>query len=322
MNAEELIERLKKSFNAPSTKDEKFKVVLVCIVISTTFWFFNALNQDNYTTQINYPIEWSFNEERFQIVGELPDRIPVEVNGGGWDLMTRSFSFNMPPIEIVLASPQDSKYILTSQLRGDLSRNLDPVTVNYIIRDSLKYDIQERVSRKLALQFDPSNVIFDSDYKINSEYRLSPDSIQVKGPKSVVEELPSVIKLNPELNEIDGDFDDMVDLPTISEYVLPSISQVNLSFEVIRYISISEPHTVELVNLPDTSWRTENSTILVDYFIGETEFDASDSTRIKLVADFDRMNGQDSTIRIEVITGRSMIERLRLSSESIKMIRP
>ena len=322
MNAEELIERLRKSFNAPSTKDEKFKVVLVCIVISTTFWFFNALNQENYTTQINYPLEWSFDNDKFQVVGDLPQKISVEVNGGGWDLMTLSLGFNMSPIDIALVNPQESKYILTSQLRGELSRSLDPITINYLIRDSLKYNIQERVSRKLALQFDSSNVTYNSDYKLNSEFRLRPDSMEVTGPKSIVEGLPDPIRLNAELNEVDGDFDDIIDLPTISEYVVPLISQVNLSFEVIRLISVSERHNVKLVNLPDTSWRAENSQILVDYVIGETEFDATDSTRIQLVADFERMNSKDSTIIIEVITGRSMIERVRLSSKTIKMIRP
>ncbi len=322
MNAEELIERLRKSFHAPSTKDEKFKVVLVCIVISTTFWFFNALNQENYTTQISYPIQWSFDGDRYLVVGELPERIPVEVNGGGWDLMTRSFGFNMSPIDIVLASPQESKYILTSQLRGDLSRNLDPVTINYVIRDSLKYDIQERVTRRLALQFDPSNITFDSDYKLNSDYRLRPDSIEVEGPKSIIESLPEYIDLSADINEVDGDFDDNIDLPALAEYVEPSVNQVNLSFEVIRFISISEQHDVELLNLPDTSWRPVNGQILVDYVIGETEFDATDSTRIRLVADFERMDSNDSTITVEVITGRSMIERIQLSSETIKMIKP
>lgn len=321
MNAEELIERLKKSFHAPSTKDEKFKVVLVCIVISTTFWFFNALNQEDYSTQINYPIEWTFDQTKYQVVGELPARIPIEVNGGGWDLMARSFGFNMPPLQIVLLNPEQKKSMLTSKLRGDLSRNLDPVSITYIIKDSLIFDIQERVNKVIKLQVDDRKVSMDSDYKRSSSYMLEPDSIVVTGPSSIIAEMSDTMQLVPELSDIDSDVNEEIPLPVLPDYIDVNLSQVNLIFEVIRYIAISEEINVELLNLPDSLWTPTVSDILVNYSIGETEFDATDSTRIRLVADFNRMVWADSTIAMEIITGRPLIEEVSLAQDSLKLFR-
>lgn len=321
MNAEELIERFRKSLNAPSTKDEKYKVVLICLVISTTFWFFNALNQDDYTTQINYPVSWAYNDDVYQLVGELPDRIPVEVTGGGWDLMTRSFGFNMEPIEISLSSPDESKYILTSQLRGELSRNLDPVTVNFIIADSLNYDIQRIISKTIFLALDDSGISVDSDYRISSEFSLFPDSVTVSGPESIVRQMPSTVSVIADINNVDEDFEGEVDLPTLPNLVSSETDRTVLRFEVMRYINITERHRVELVNAPDTLWQPNISEVVVDYVIGEAEFDATDSTRISVVADFEQMNKQDSVVQLEVIVGRSLIENLTLSTQEVKIIK-
>lgn len=321
MNAEELIERLKKSFSAPSKKDEKIKVVLICIVISTTFWFFNALNQDDYTSQISYPVEWIYDQENYIAVGDLPSRVALEVNGGGWDLMTRFFGFNMNPVAIELEEPSASKYVLTSQLRGDLSRSLDPVSVNFLIQDSLNYNIQPKVARKLKLVFNDAELDFDSDYKLNGEYQLTPDSLEVVGPQSLVYQLPNAIEVSAEVSGIDGDRSLEIDAPELPDMISASVENLRLSFEVMRFIPINERKLVELVNLPDTTWVAVPSEISIDYKIGESQFDVTDSSRIRIVADYNRMNRQDSSITLEVIQGRDLIQNIQLSSESIKLIK-
>lgn len=321
MNAEELIERLKKSFSAPSKKDEKIKVVLICIVISTTFWFFNALNQDDYTSQISYPVEWIYDQENYIAVGDLPSRVALEVNGGGWDLMTRFFGFNMNPVAIELEEPSASKYVLTSQLRGDLSRSLDPVSVNFLIQDSLNYNIQPKVARKLKLVFNDAELDFDSDYKLNGEYQLTPDSLEVVGPQSLVYQLPNAIEVSAEVSDIDGDRSLEIDAPELPDMISASVENLRLSFEVMRFIPINERKLVELVNLPDTTWVAVPLEISIDYKIGESQFDVTDSSRIRIVADYNRMNRQDSFITLEVIQGRDLIQNIQLSSESIKLIK-
>lgn len=321
MNAEELIERLKKSFSAPSKKDERIKVVLMCIVISTTFWFFNALNQDNYTSQIDYPITWDYDASRFIAVTEMPKSIPIEVNGGGWDLMTRSFGFNMNPMNIALNEPDNSTYMLTSQLRAELSRNLDPVGINFLIQDSLKYDIQPRVERRLLLMFDPTGVQLDADYRLSGSFRLNPDSITVEGPERIVHELPADLMIKASIEGVDGDFKGEISLPALPEFVQAKREKVTLSFEVMQYLKMTESKTVQLVNFPDDTWQTNPEVVQVEYELGEAVFDATDTSRISVIADYNRWNPQDSTLLLEVIQRESLIENITLSSPTVKVIK-
>lgn len=318
MNAEKLTERIKQSFNAPSGKDEKVKVVLICIVISTTFWFFNALNQENYSLQIEYPIEWNFDQEQLIAVGELPNNIALEVNGGGWDLMARSFGFNMSPLTIDLANANGSNYILTADLRADLSRNLDPVGINYLITDSLLFNVQPRIKRQLKLTFDDAELQFDSDYRLSGNYVLQPDSIEVVGPEEMINALPdSLVVIHPR-NGIDRDFEEDISLPELPDQVISMQEKVTLSFDVIRLISINEEKRIELINFPE-GWEAETDMVAIDYRISESQFDVTDSIRVKIVADYVQWNEQDSTVILEVVQVLKTIDQITLSTDKIKV---
>jgi YbbR domain-containing protein len=41
----------------------------------------NALNKDNYTTVVDYPIDIIYDKEEFMAVEKLPSRVKIEING-------------------------------------------------------------------------------------------------------------------------------------------------------------------------------------------------------------------------------------------------
>ncbi|OEK06322.1 YbbR-like domain-containing protein [Roseivirga misakiensis] len=317
-SAEDIIEKLKRSFQTPSRKDERFKVVVVCIVISTTFWFFSALNKSDYISQINYPVEIVFDDQNYIATSELPDRIPIEVTGGGWDLMTRSFGFNMNPIQIRLTDPDASNHILTSSLRGQLTPGLDPVIVNYILEDSLRFDIQKRASREFELILDPESINLDADFRLASSVTLNPSSVTWTGPERLINAMDRVIYVNAGLDNIDEDVIETVDIPETPEFFTSDTESVELSFEVVRLMDIEADLTVELINFPDSLWEVIPPSIKVRYRIEETKFDVADTLSIRLVADYQSLNPSDSSIQVQAISSQDYIEELRLSTQAVK----
>lgn len=317
-SAEDIIEILKKSFHTPSRKDEKIKVVVLCIVISTTFWFFSALNKEDYISQVNYPIEIVFNETDYIATSDLPTRIPLEVTGGGWDLMTRSFGFNMKPIRIRLNQPNETGFILTSSLRGELTPRLDPVAVNYILEDSLIYDIQKRISRTFKLSLDPSSITLDDDFRISSPIVLKPDSVIWTGPEDVINALSDIIYVQADLTNIDEDVDEVVDIPDTPSLFSTNIESTQVNFNVVRMIDVDQNVDVQLVNFPDSLWAIFPSNVILNYRIAETLFDVADTTGVIIQADYNKLNPNDSTIDISVIKGTDYIEELEVSVKTIK----
>lgn len=318
-SAEDIIERLKKSFHTPSSKDEKFKVVVLCIVISTTFWFFSALNKDDYISQINYPIEIEFDQEGYIATRDLPSRIPIEVTGGGWDLMTRSFGFNMSPVKIILDRPDESNYVMTSSLRGQLTPRLDPVVINFILRDSITYDIQKRVSRTFKLALDPSSISLDDSYRVASTISIMPDTVVWTGPERIIKDLDRVIYVEANITGIDRDVNEEIDLPEAPSLIEVQMESAVLSFEVVRLLDVSDKITIELLNFPDSLWRTDISEASIKYQIAETYFDATDSARVRITANYDDMNLQDSSLVLKVSMQDEHIEKLQVSPRSIRV---
>lgn len=317
---EDIIERLKKTFQTPSSKDERIKVVVLCLVISTTFWFFSALNKDDYISQINYPVEIVYNEADYIAVEEVPDRIRLEVTGGGWDLMTRSFGFNMSPIRIRVNQPDVNRYVLASSLRGRLTPNLDPVVINYVLTDSINYDIQRKISRTITLAVDSARIDLNADYRFASGLSLSPSQVTLVGPEKLVNAVSDPLFINPGLTDVSSDVDESIDLPELDELIQPSQQSIQLMFDVFQMMQVDETIDVTLVNVPDSLWRAEPTQLAVSYRAPENAIDFTDSTAIRLIADFSTMNPTDSTCELSIQINQEEIESVRLSTTRVKLL--
>ena len=319
-SAEEIIEKLKRSFNAPSKKDEKIKVVVFCIIISTTFWFFSALNKSDYVTQISYPIEFSYDTEAYVAVGTLPRQIGVEVTGGGWDLMTRSFGFNMEPIVIELDDPSQSKFQLTSTFRGELTPRLDPVVVNFILRDSLFYNIEKKVTREIPLAFDSAGLSLAPDHRITSAVSLSPPSVRFTGPESLINALPEPYVVKADGDNYDDSMDETFDLPDWeSELISANLSEVGVQLEIDEFLSYQRPVQVMRLNFEDSTLSIEPSEVEVSYTIRRSEEVYADSLDIMLIADFYTFDSTDSTVAVSVAVKAGHIRDLSLSLSRLKV---
>ena len=119
---------------------KNWKVVVLSLVGATTFWFFNALNK-SYDTNINYPIEFVFDKDSVVVMKPLPENIRMNVSSGGWNLLRKTYWFNLPPIEIELTNPTSVQYMDRGLLFPIVVNQMTELRVNYIVSDSLFIDI-------------------------------------------------------------------------------------------------------------------------------------------------------------------------------------
>lgn len=318
--AEDILEKFKRSFNTPSKKDEKIKVVLVCIVISTTFWFFNALNKNDYVTRISYPVSLQFDTEAYVATEALPTRIPIEVSGGGWDLMTRYFGFKMNPITVNLETPDQNGYLMTSSLRSQIAPELDPITINYFLIDSLSFKIEKKVTSEVVLAYDTASISLSENYIKTSEIRLNPATVRITGPGSRIEAIGDTLWIRERIDGISEDFDDEVSLPDLPELVSASQENVQVGFQVVRLFKVDVSIPIEQRNFPKGNWTLEPSRAAVAYKVPETSFDVTDTSGIRLFVDFKQM-AQDSSLVIQQEVLNKSFKEVTVLPQKIKAIR-
>jgi hypothetical protein len=138
-----------KSIIAPSNQD--IKVVVLSVLGATIIWVLSALNK-TYTSVITCPIVLEYARENTIQVKPPPEFVEANVTGVGWDLLKQSISFNKEPLMITLDNPVETKQIAGYTIQPLLSQHLGSLNLNFIVTDSLSFNIQPKISKKINLK--------------------------------------------------------------------------------------------------------------------------------------------------------------------------
>lgn len=270
---------------------------MLCIIAATTFWLLNALNK-RYTTKINYPIEFLVdNPEAVVVVKELPSKIEIDVSGGGWNLLRRTIWFNVSPLTIPLNNPTEVKYIPGSSLVPLISDQLSDISLNYVITDTLKVDIEEKLSKSAFLRIDSANINLAPSYRIVSEIAINPDTVTFVGPSSIINQLPDTVYLTLP-TAIASDFDEEIKISGVESNLVSHVPQeVNIRFEVAPFLRQTSVVDVTPLNFPeDSSMIVLDRKVEIIYTVQEEMAGAIDDDDFKVWADFKDFDSADSTI--------------------------
>lgn len=278
--------------------NETIKVVVLCVVTATTFWFFNALN-DNYSTRITYPIKFTYPDSALVKVKELPKKVSINVSGGGWNLLRKTFWFTITPVEVPLEAPVDTKYILGNSLYSLIADQMTEIQLNFVENDTLKIDIDSIKSTRSKLTVDSTKIKLADGYQIISKIKLSHDSAGFSGPERFIQSIPNTIAIDIEDENISNNYSKEIYLPTFgSSLVSRNPVEVKVEFSVAKFIKQELMLPFEKINAPADS----NSYIFIDslatmsFKIKEELAGNYDLDSIKLFIDYDKIQPSDSTV--------------------------
>lgn len=241
---------LKSIFNLLSFNQKNWKAVVLCMVAATVFWFLNALNKE-YTTNINFPLSFEFDERYYIAVEPLPEKIQMNVTGIGWDLFRRSAGFKIPPLVIPLNRPSEVRKIVGASLPALFSSQLVTLQINFVVVDTLNIQFQPKAKRWLSLKVDSIENHLRENYGRVGDIIISPDSISIEGPINIVTALQEPYPLRLKKNNMDENFDDEVEVKLPQGNLMkrnPPV--VNVSFQVEKFIDISDSINLEFINTP------------------------------------------------------------------------
>ncbi len=191
--------------NQPIEKRKRFTInrrlyiVLVCFFIAIIFWFLLALSRD-YPATVTFPITYTNLPDKKIIVNDLPDSIALQIKAKGFRIMAYKLSTRRKVLEIDVASRLQSGRSLQGEVLAvptrvfapDFIRQFGPdIAIFGYQPDSIVFYFSELVTKKLPVQL-RMNIQYDKQYDASEELIISPDSIEVSGPPSVVNNLTMV----------------------------------------------------------------------------------------------------------------------------------
>ena len=273
-----------------------WKVVILCFIGATTFWFFSALGKE-YSYRINHPIRFQYDTDSLIAVKPLPKYVDLDVSGGGWDLFKESFWFGSDPVMIELENPAAIRFLTRPTILPILTEELDQFRVNFLFTDTLFINIDRKTSKLVQLTIDSANIDLERNYRIVSPISISPDTMRVFGPTSFLDSLRDTYEIILEDDKVDETYSGNADLQLPNGFdIYAAPSTISVSFEVDRFNTLQLQTAVELINFPeDSSVFLTDPSISIRFVVQESrqkDFSASD---FKVIVDLDMLNPADST---------------------------
>ncbi|MBK6266541.1 hypothetical protein JKA74_15960 [Marivirga sp. S37H4] len=300
--------------------NETLKVVVLCIVTATTFWFFNALN-DSYTTSINYPIKFTYPDSVYVAVEELPEEVQINVTGGGWNLLRKTLWFTNDPVEVQLSDPAGNSFILGSSLYPLISDQITELQLNFIETDRLPIEIDSIKTKKAKIEVDSLEIDLKENFRITSVINTSVDSAEFTGPERFIKTIPDVILLKINETEISRDYKKEKELPTFgSSLVNRRPVEVEISFTVERFINQELMIPFQLTNAPldSANYVFDDTLVYLNFNIEEKLAGKFDLDSIQLEIDYRKMSKSDSLVLPEIKALPQLLRNKTIEVDSVE----
>ncbi len=300
-----------------SFSKENLRTLALSILGAVIFWVFNALNKE-YSTRIDYPISFRYQESGLVAVDPLPDDISLECSGRGWVLFRKYFGINVVPVTIPLEQPVETKKIPLSQLAGVISDQIRDLQVVTIYTDSLRINIQEVIELKLPLVLDTTTIVMEEGFLRYSPVILSADSVLFRGPSSILETLESPFIIDFPLAKIDKDVNQSVTIPDIHPLVEAIPENVTASFSTSRIIASSFDLPVKYSSFPRRAPQPVDSLVRLTVSYPEKAETPPLAEDFSVIGDYKNSIG-DSLLVLEIAHNYPEVLNLTLSADTLKL---
>jgi hypothetical protein len=301
-------------------RSQDAKVVGLCLLVAATFWLLNALNRD-YSTRISCPIRFNYDDSTFIATKPLPTKVRLSVTGYGWNLLKKSLSIDVEPIEYTITKPLRTRYVTAPFLLSAVSEQLQGLRINYVVEDTLHLSFDRRVRKTIPIKVDSARISLAKNYLISSPISISPAQVTFEGPATMLSDMPNPIRLSIPSTGIDEDYTEQLEIANPDPSLIkPSVGKVEVRFKVEPLIADTRVVKLRKANFPDYQDSIVGErTVKVTYYVREKDAQHVSPNDFSIVADFKDLKAEDSTIVLFIEKEPSFIRNVSLNNPYIRL---
>jgi len=208
-------------------KREKFIAFIMALLLALCLWFLVNLSR-TFNLTVNLPVEASIIPPDKALTQKLPEFLAVSVEGEGWSLI--NFYNNPPTIRLEI---NDGQIVLLNQIREQMNTVPD-VNITKVEPSQISMTLEDKVTLKKKIE-PKISLSFKSQYNHLEPPRLSPDSVEVSGAASVLDEIEAIKTEEAELTNVQTDIDMPIMLKKPNELVELATYQIRFIAEVAEF---------------------------------------------------------------------------------------
>lgn len=290
--------------------DKKVFIFSFFLLISTVFWFLNALNKE-YITDVNYPVRYENFPSDKSLIGQLPDNLRLKVNAFGFTILQYKLSLSLVPLVIDIGTfdlayknkaDSSSYFLLTNtaikRLSGQLSSNIKILEVS---PDSIIFQFDDIVSKRVPVVRDIS-IHCEKQYIQRGMILTSPDSVTVSGPISTIDTIRNIYTKKTEFNNVSATLTKRVSLK-VPPNVEITHSEVIVDIPIVRYTEAKFQIPILVKNVPQSVvLKMFPSSVNISCLVPMRNYEKIDKSQFIVIGDYNSITGKSANkLRVKVV---------------------
>ncbi|KPL13815.1 MAG: hypothetical protein AMS26_13100 [Bacteroides sp. SM23_62] len=310
------------------TLNRRVLIFFFFLLLSILFWFLTAMNKD-YMTSISYPVRYIRFPEKKVLVNDIPDRLELTVNAGGYTLLRYQLQSRINPIifdvnsfslNTVLGDPA-TLYILTSYAKDRIAKQLSSeIEILGISPDSLFFQFADKVSKKIPVK--PSlDISFEKQYMQVGPYLVEPDSVTISGPELMIDTIEMVCTVPVIMSDVNRSFDMELEMQPLHKVEYDPL-EVWIQVPVEKFTEASLKVQIEVINMPDSLiLRAFPPAVTVSCQIGLSAYETLNEHLFRAVIDYAEVgNMLGNKLQVKMIKMPVYIQSVNFTPKSVEYI--
>ena len=240
-------------------KDNRPVIFLVCLVIATVLWLVNDLGK-SYTTTVSIPIQYTNLPKNKVLVKAPPSRIKVRLEAYGFTLLRHKIKLSINPLNFnvglftkdLMEKSSASRYkIVTNKYIPQIANQISPeINILEVSPDTLYFVFDQIISQKKKV-VENLDLSFENQFFLLDSISFTPDSVVVKGPKSIVDTLHFIRTKKQKFRELNASVRRNIQLESIDQLDIDP-RRVVIDIPVSLYTEYTGNIPITKFNVPDS----------------------------------------------------------------------
>lgn len=292
-------------------------ILLLCMSIALIFWLIIQLSKFHETTVF---VTLNIKTPPNLILKKSPPKeLKILVASKGWNLFSGIYRKRLKSLSINVIKNQDYNYRQIQQiLQSKISNKIE---IKSIYPSTLSFELDEFAQKKVAIK---ANTAIETinQFQLSNKIQLLPDSIEISGPKSLVDNISSLKTKEIQAKNLKENRYGKVGL------LLQKNKQVQYQSNTVNYIITVEQFSEKTLIVPIKIENDTTKTIRlipqmanVTCTIGLTKYEQLKSKNIELSVDFFGVN-IDEVTKLPVIIKKkpTWISNVKVSPELVDFV--
>lgn len=254
------------------------------------FWFLTKLSKE-YESTVVYPVSYE-NLPIDKMLQKTPkSEIGIHIKASGFKILSARLVPKTIKIDAsnLLAKSSTKYYLLLSQQRLSIQKQMNTgVDIDHFINDSIALNLGFLQQKKVPVRL-RSEINYQLGYNANGEIQVSPDSIVLSGPESILDTIQYVETIPLVMNDVASSIEEKLDLKPFrtSDKIKFDQASVTLTAKVEKYTEGTQKVSFVILNKPsDVTISTFPKEVTVTYKVALSNFNKVNASSFLVECDY------------------------------------